>query len=115
MVRLKSNLFLLSLIVVALTLNAQNVPTDSNATTSATNDPSKTVPKRSDTVVVTGTFAAVPQTQIDRSITIIDTRGQELLYNNWVDYLELSPSVDFRERAPADVQGDLTIRGSTFG
>jgi iron complex outermembrane receptor protein len=57
----------------------------------------------------------VPQTEIDRSVTTIETDGQDLLYNSWVDYLDLSPSVDLRERAPADVQGDLTIRGSTFG
>jgi iron complex outermembrane recepter protein len=114
-VGLRSSLFLVCLIVATLTLNAQNVPTGSNATTKATNDRSKTVPVTPEAVLVTGTFAPVPQTEVDRSVTIIDTDGQDLLYNNWVDYLELSPSVDFRERAPADVQGDLTIRGSTFG
>jgi iron complex outermembrane receptor protein len=114
-VSLKSSLFLVCLIVATLTLHAQNLPTDSNAPTIATNDPSKTIPVRSESVVVTGTFAPLPQTEVDRSVTILNTDGQDLLYNNWVDYLELSPSVDFRERAPADVQGDLTIRGSTFG
>ena len=108
---LRSNLFLVCLVTTRLTLNAQNLPTDS----SASSEKSKTVPQRSETVVVTGTFAPVPQTDIDRSITIIDTDGQDLLYNHWVDYLGLSPSVDFRERAPAGVQADLTIRGSTFG
>ena len=38
-----------------------------------------------------------------------------MLYNHWVDYLQLDPSVDLQERAPDGVQADLTIRGSTFG
>ena len=73
------------------------------------------VPAQSETVIVTGTFTPVPETELDRSITVIDTKEQELLYQNWTDYLELSPSLDLRQRAPADVQGDLSIRGSTFG
>ncbi len=68
-----------------------------------------------ETVVVTGAFAPVSETEIDRSVTVIETADQDLLHNNWVDYLELSPSLDLRQRAPNDVQGDLSIRGSTFG
>jgi iron complex outermembrane receptor protein len=52
---------------------------------------------------------------IDRSVSVIDTREVPLLYNHWVDYLQLDPSVDLQERAPDGVQTDLTIRGSTFG
>jgi iron complex outermembrane receptor protein len=77
--------------------------------------PQPTPPVRQETVVVTGTFTPVPETEIDRSVTVIDTNQQDLLHNNWVDYLELSPSLDLRQRAPDDVQGDLSIRGSTFG
>lgn len=51
---------------------------------------------------------------IDRSISVIDTREQPLLYNHWVDYLQLNPSIDLQERAPNGVQADLSIRGSTF-
>lgn len=32
-----------------------------------------------------------------------------------MDYLQLDPSVDLRQRAPDGVQADLSIRGSTFG
>jgi iron complex outermembrane receptor protein len=74
-----------------------------------------TVPAQHETVIVTGTFTPVPETEIDRSVTVIETNQQDLLHNNWVDYLELSPSIDLRQRAPNDVQGDLSIRGSTFG
>jgi iron complex outermembrane receptor protein len=66
-------------------------------------------------IAVTGTFTPVPVENIDRSLTVIDTREDSLLYNQWVDYLYNDPSVDLRQRGPADVQGDLTIRGSTFG
>ena len=69
---------------------------------------------RKETVAVTGTFVPVPVQNIDRSITVIDTREQPLLYTHWVDYLQLDPSVDLQQRAPDGVQADLTIRGSTF-
>ena len=48
-------------------------------------------------------------------MSVIDTREAPLLYNHWVDYLQLDPSIDLQERAPDGVQADLTIRGSTFG
>ena len=73
------------------------------------------VPAQHEAVLVTGTFTPLSETEIDRSVTMIETSQQDLLHNNWVDGLELSPSLDFRQRAPNDVQGDLSIRGSTFG
>jgi len=72
------------------------------------------IPARKETVAVTGTFIPEPVQNIDRSITVIDTREQPLLYTHWVDYLQLDPSIDLQERAPDGVQADLTIRGSTF-
>src|SRR5439155_8984787 len=60
-------------------------------------------------------FTPVSETELDRSVSVIETDKQQALYQNWVDYLELFPSVDLRQRAPADVQADLSIRGSTFG
>lgn len=68
-----------------------------------------------ETIVVTGTFSPVPETELDRSVTVIEGKGQEDLYDNWVDYLALAPSVDLQRRGPDDIQGDLSIRGSTFG
>ena len=72
------------------------------------------IPARKETVAVTGTFIPAPVENIDRSITVIDTREQPLLYTHWVDYLQLDPSIDLQERAPDGVQADLTVRGSTF-
>ncbi|HEX3104612.1 MAG TPA: Plug domain-containing protein, partial [Terriglobales bacterium] len=68
-----------------------------------------------ETVVVTGTFAPLPETELDRSVTVIESSGQSSLYDNWVGYLQSTPSLDFQQRAPNDVQGDLSIRGSSFG
>ncbi|HEY4660643.1 MAG TPA: Plug domain-containing protein, partial [Terriglobales bacterium] len=75
---------------------------------------SKPVPQQ-ETIVVTGTFAPLPETELDRSVTVIEGRGQGALYDNWVGYLQSTPSLDLRQRAPNDVQGDLSIRGSSFG
>ncbi len=71
------------------------------------------IPARKETVAVTGTFIPAPVQNIDRTITVIDTREQPL-YTHWVDYLQLDASIDLQERAPDGVQADLTIRGSTF-
>jgi outer membrane cobalamin receptor len=75
----------------------------------------KKVATKNETVVVTGTFAPAPETEIDRSISIVDAGGDKSLYNSWVDLLDLSPSLDLRQRAPNDIQGDVSIRGSSFG
>jgi iron complex outermembrane receptor protein len=77
--------------------------------------PEQKVEPRKESVVVTGTFEPVPVEGIDRSVSVIDTREAPLLYNHWLDYLRLDPSVDLQERAPDGVQADLTIRGSSFG
>src|SRR5258708_4309553 len=104
--------FLLALcLLCGAGLYAQNGSTPSNGST----PPQPTVPVQQEIVVVTGTFTPLPETEIDRSVTVIETTQQDLLHNNWVDYLEISPSLDLRQRAPNDVQGDLSIRGSTFG
>jgi iron complex outermembrane recepter protein len=65
-------------------------------------------------IVVTGTFAPIPAQDIDRSVSVVDTREHPVLYNHWVDYLQQVPSVDLQQRAPDGVQTDLTIRGSNF-
>ena len=64
--------------------------------------------------MVTGTFEAVPQTEIDRSVSVLQL-DQPGLHQSWVDALSYDPSLDLRQRAPNDIQGDLSIRGSSFG
>jgi iron complex outermembrane receptor protein len=73
-------------------------------------------PERRDVVVVTGTFEPVALEELDRSLTVIDTSGQQqLLANTLADFLKLDPSVDLRQRGPNLIQGDVSIRGGTFG
>ncbi len=80
----------------------------------SSNTPTKISP-RNETVVVTGTFAPLPESEVDRSVTVIEADQKNPLYNSWVDLLDLVPSVDLRQRATNNVQGDLSIRGSSFG
>ena len=75
----------------------------------------KKINPTSETIVVTGTFAPSPRNELDRSVTVVGTDSQSGLYNNWVDLVELVPSVDLRQRGPNNIQGDLSIRGSGFG
>jgi iron complex outermembrane receptor protein len=78
---------------------------------SATN----TIETRRETVVVTGTYEPLDINEIDRSIRSISIRNWELISNTFADFLRLDPSLDLRQRAPNSIQGDLSIRGSTFG
>lgn len=73
------------------------------------------IPAEQESVVVTGTFAPEPATEIDRSVTVLDFTGQAPLYKSWVDVFTMEPSLDFRQRGPDDIQGDVSIRGSSFG
>lgn len=52
---------------------------------------------------------------LDRSLSIMNARGGELVFDTLVDLLRLDPSLDLQERAPDGVQTDLSIRGGSFG
>ncbi len=99
--------------------SGQTVPTPSGCSqdnSRASQDCQKkriTPPK--EVVVVTGTYEPTPVEHIDRSVTVLQTRDQPLVYDHWVDYLFTDPSIDLRQRGSNAVQGDLSIRGSTFG
>lgn len=73
-----------------------------------------TPPIRKDTVVVTGTWEPLPLEEADRAVTVTPIRGQDLLFNSFVDVLKLDPSIDVRQRAPNGVQADVSVRGATF-
>jgi iron complex outermembrane receptor protein len=71
---------------------------------------------RHDVIVVTGTYEPVPLDEADRPVTVLELGEDErLLSDSAVDLLKLAPSIDLRQRAPNNIQGDLSIRGSTFG
>ena len=76
--------------------------------------PPQTVQTHRDQIVVTGTYTPVPLDESDRTVqsTLID--GSPAVFRNLMDALQSDPAVDLRQRAPG-VQGDLSIRGSSFG
>jgi outer membrane cobalamin receptor len=65
-------------------------------------------------IIVTGTFEPIPLSEANRAVVSLDTQNQPLLYNSWIDYLHLDPSVDLKQRGADGVQADLSIRGATF-
>jgi iron complex outermembrane receptor protein len=71
-------------------------------------------PKR-ETIIVTGVYEPLAIDEVDRSVRVLQVKGQELLSNTWVDFLRLDPSLDVRSRAPNGIQADLSVRGGTFG
>ncbi len=69
-----------------------------------------------ESIVVTGSYQALPLNETDRAVTLLPlTPKSVLLYNSITDLFKLDSSVDIQQRAPNDVQGDLSIRGGTFG
>lgn len=72
-------------------------------------------PARHDVVVVTGTWAPVPLEEADRAVNSLPVGANGILFTSVMDLLQLDASLDLRRRAPAGVQGDLSIRGATFG
>lgn len=102
---------LLSFVLAICPLSVSFAQTGSTVPSSAANQ----IPAQQESVIVTGTFAPEPATEIDRSVTVLDFSGQAPLYKSWVDVLETEPSLDFRQRGQDDIQGDVSIRGSSFG
>jgi iron complex outermembrane receptor protein len=70
---------------------------------------------QSNSIVVTGTFDPVALDELDRAVSTLPVRQEEILLNSWVDALREEPSVDLQERAPGGEQTDVSIRGATFG
>ncbi len=70
---------------------------------------------QSDSIVVTGTIDPVALEELDRAVSRLPVRADEILLNSWVDALRAEPSVDLQERAPDGEQSDVSIRGASFG
>jgi iron complex outermembrane receptor protein len=70
---------------------------------------------RAQSVVVTGTAQPVPLEEADRAVSVFDNLPQKSpLFGGFYQFLQLDSSVDLQQRN-AGVQGDITIRGGTFG
>ena len=72
-------------------------------------------PEEKTVIVVTGTFEPAPLEEIDRSVDVIAVRDEAPLLHYWTDALQSDASLDLRQRGQNGVQGDLSVRGSTFG
>ena len=68
----------------------------------------------SESIDVTSTVEPMPLSANDRSINILDTSQQPLLFNSVSDYLRLDSSLNVQARGGNGVQTDLSIRGTTF-
>jgi outer membrane cobalamin receptor len=103
-----SGLFLRSLgVAISLFISIFAFPQQPSA------DPGAT-PRRQESIVVTATYAPAPLEECDRTVDVIDINQSPTLFRSWADALRLDSSIDLRQRAPG-TQGDLSIRGSSFG
>lgn len=74
------------------------------------------VPPQPETVVVTGTAEPIPLSEADRDVSVIRLpEKQRPLYQSWFDLLDLDPALDLKQSVPGGFEGDLSIRGATFG
>ncbi len=71
--------------------------------------------QRKDVVVVTGSFEPIPLEEADRSVRTFDPRAGALTAATVIDFLNRDSSVDLRQRAPNNLQTDVSIRGGGFG
>jgi iron complex outermembrane receptor protein len=76
--------------------------------------PDLSVAAQSEQMIVTGTYAPIPLNEADRTVNIIPIDQSTTIFRNAMDALQSVPSIDIRQRAPG-IQGDLSIRGSSFG
>ncbi len=68
------------------------------------------------TIVVTGSYEPISLNETDRAVSALPvTRNSPLLVKSISDLLKQDSSLDLQERTPNGVQGDLSIRGGTFG
>ncbi|HUS08444.1 MAG TPA: TonB-dependent receptor, partial [Bryobacteraceae bacterium] len=66
-------------------------------------------------LVVTGFYEPIPLQESDRAVRSVDADRLRLLANTFADLLHLDASLDLRQRSPNTLQGDLSIRGGSFG
>jgi iron complex outermembrane receptor protein len=97
--------------LLGCTALAQSAP-DTNSPAQPSSAQPK-LPRAEETVVVTGTYGAVPLEETDRSVSLVEVGQSPSEYRNWVDVLQQDPSLDVQQRAPG-TSVDLSIRGATF-
>ncbi len=71
-------------------------------------------PTTTQTVIVTASSNPLALAGSDRTVVVLDTQSQPLLFDSLPDILRLDPSLNLQERGADGVQADLSIRGATF-
>ncbi|HEY3823548.1 MAG TPA: TonB-dependent receptor [Bryobacteraceae bacterium] len=73
-------------------------------------------PEQKDSIVVTGAAEPIPLAEADRDVGVLPLpEKQRELFNSWFDLLQFDSALDLQQRALGGFQGDLSIRGATFG
>ena len=111
---LRGLLLLVVLSSLAAGQNSTKPPATSESVPDVLND-SKAQPENKTVVVVTGTFEPAPVDEINRSVEVIPVEGTAALHHDWTELLQSDASLDLRQRGVNSVQGDLSVRGSSFG
>ncbi len=81
----------------------------------ASREPAQGKPEDETVVVVTGTFEPAPLEEINRSVEVLPVSDSTPQEHYFTGVLQSSASLDLRQRGENGIQGDLSIRGSTFG
>ena len=76
--------------------------------------PTVAIPSSSTTVVVLGSFDPISEGESARSVDVIDTQAQNLLFPEVNDYLRTDTSADINQRGGGGSQSDISIRGTGF-
>ena len=85
----------------------------SPAQTPSTPQP-KTIPTRTETMVVLGSAAPVPLAESTRSIDVIALKGKTLAAETPLDFLRQDSSIFLEQRGAGGAQSDLVLRGGSF-
>ncbi len=73
-------------------------------------------PSQQESITVTATAEPIPLAEADRDISVVRLpEKQRPLYYSWFDLLQFDPALDLQQRTAGGFQGDLSIRGATFG
>ena len=72
-------------------------------------------PPANQTLIVTGSYEAIPLEESERAVRVTPARPSSPLFGSVVDLLHLDPSLDLRGRAPNGISSGLSIRGGSFG
>lgn len=82
---------------------------------SQTREAPSQLPGRKDVIVVTGAWEPLPLEEADRPVRSLSVKALEAVTNTVADLLRLDASLDLRQRSVNGIQGDLSIRGGSFG